>query len=124
MAELLVSVGSAAAWLRDCLGRLVVDASRMRANLERSGELVAEPLAAALAPSLGRARAHDVVSDALRTARDGGGGVREALRLALRGERSLAAEQVEALLDVTADVGEAATLVAAALAELHGAAAT
>jgi 3-carboxy-cis,cis-muconate cycloisomerase len=122
MAELLVSVGSAAAWLRDCLGRLVVDASRMRANLEMSGELVAEPLAAALAPLLGRARAHDVVSDAVRSARDGGGTVREALGLALRGEHSLAAEQVEALLDVTADVGEAANLVDVALAELRAAA--
>jgi 3-carboxy-cis,cis-muconate cycloisomerase len=32
--QLLVSVGSAAAWLRDCLGHLVVDPAAMRGNLD------------------------------------------------------------------------------------------
>ena len=35
--ELLVAVGSAAAWLRECLSGLVVHTDAMRANLDRSG---------------------------------------------------------------------------------------
>jgi 3-carboxy-cis,cis-muconate cycloisomerase len=38
LTELLVAAGSAAAWLRDCLEHLEVDAGRMRANLDLLGE--------------------------------------------------------------------------------------
>ena len=38
LSELIRATGSAAAWLRDCLGDLEVDAERMRANLARAGE--------------------------------------------------------------------------------------
>jgi 3-carboxy-cis,cis-muconate cycloisomerase len=113
-ADLLVSVGSAVAWLRECLETLVADPVAMRANLEASGELVAEPLAAALAPSLGRARAHDLVAAAVRTARESGGSLREVLADVLQGEH------LDELAEVTADVGEAPALVDAALAELGG----
>ncbi|HEX7473677.1 MAG TPA: hypothetical protein VF323_11400, partial [Candidatus Limnocylindrales bacterium] len=34
LASLLTSVGSAAAWLRECLTHLVVDPERMRANID------------------------------------------------------------------------------------------
>jgi len=37
--ELLIATGSAAAWLRDALDHLVIDAGRMRHNLESTGEL-------------------------------------------------------------------------------------
>jgi len=51
---------------------LVVDPARMRANLDLTGGLiVAERVMMALAPELGRQRAHDVVYDACRAAIDG-----------------------------------------------------
>ena len=62
LSELLRSVGSAAAWLRDCLEDLEVDASRMRSNLEMTGGvLLAERVAGELAPSLGRSPADDLI---------------------------------------------------------------
>jgi 3-carboxy-cis,cis-muconate cycloisomerase len=65
LTDLLRSVGSAAAWLRDCLEHLEVDAARMRANLDRSGGLLlAERVTGALAPALGRLAAHDLVAEA------------------------------------------------------------
>jgi 3-carboxy-cis,cis-muconate cycloisomerase len=63
--DLLVAVGSAAAWLRDGLAHLEVDAARMRANVDAGGGLIlAERVAAALAPALGRLRAHELVAAA------------------------------------------------------------
>ncbi len=63
--DLLVAVGSAAAWLRDCLERLTVDEGRMRANLAAThGLLLSERLTAVLAPHVGRLVAHDLVADA------------------------------------------------------------
>ena len=63
--DLMVTVGSAAAWLRDCLERLTVDEGRMRANLGAThGLLLSERVTAALAPHVGRLVAHDLVTDA------------------------------------------------------------
>jgi len=63
--DLLVTVGSAAAWLRDCLERLVVDEGRMRANLAAThGLLLSERVTAVLAPHVGRLVAHDLVTEA------------------------------------------------------------
>jgi 3-carboxy-cis,cis-muconate cycloisomerase len=61
--ELLRATGSAAAWLRDCLGRLEVDPERMRANLDDA--LLAERVAAAI----GGADAGDRVREALTAGR-------------------------------------------------------
>jgi 3-carboxy-cis,cis-muconate cycloisomerase len=67
--ELLETVGSAAAWLRDCLEHLEVDAARMRANLELThGALLAERVTTALAGDLGRHAAHEIVEAAAREA--------------------------------------------------------
>jgi 3-carboxy-cis,cis-muconate cycloisomerase len=67
--ELLEAVGSAAAWLRDCLEHLEVDAERMRANLDLThGALLAERVTTALAPMLGRGAAHELVTDAAQEA--------------------------------------------------------
>src|SRR3954454_12985912 len=67
--ELLEAVGSAAAWLRDCLEHLEVDAARMRANLELThGALLAERVTTALAPALGRHAAHELVQAAAQEA--------------------------------------------------------
>jgi 3-carboxy-cis,cis-muconate cycloisomerase len=67
--ELLEAVGSAAAWLRDCLEHLEVDAERMRANLGLThGALLAERVTTALAPALGRHAAHELVRGAAQEA--------------------------------------------------------
>ncbi|GLI01672.1 3-carboxy-cis,cis-muconate cycloisomerase [Phytohabitans aurantiacus] len=59
---LLLSTGSAAYWLRECLTNLRVDPDRMRANLSLTGDaMMAERVAATLAPSLGVDAAHDKV---------------------------------------------------------------
>ncbi len=70
--DLMVTVGSAAAWLRDCLERLTVDEGRMRANLGAThGLLLSERVTAALAPHVGRLAAHDLVTDACAEAAAG-----------------------------------------------------
>jgi 3-carboxy-cis,cis-muconate cycloisomerase len=69
LCELLEAVGSAAAWLRDCLEHLEVDAERMRSNLDLThGALLAERVTTALAPALGRHAAHELVQDAAQEA--------------------------------------------------------
>jgi 3-carboxy-cis,cis-muconate cycloisomerase len=65
LTDLLRATGSAAAWLRDCLEHLEVDADRMRRNLDLTGGLLlAERVTTALAPSLGRLDAHELVQRA------------------------------------------------------------
>ena len=64
LADLLATVGSAAAWLHDCLAHLQVDEPRMRANLGATGGLLlAERVTSALTPHLGRTVAHDLVAE-------------------------------------------------------------
>lgn len=97
---LLVSTGSAAYWLRECLTNLDIHADRMRANLSLTGDaLMAERVAAALAPSLGVDAAHDKVRAALAA----GQSLREAF------------DVPTSLLDPTTYVGHAASLVDTAL---------
>jgi 3-carboxy-cis,cis-muconate cycloisomerase len=80
LCELLEAVGSAAAWLRDCLEHLEVDAARMRANLELThGALLAERVTTALASALGRHAAHELVQDAAQEAFASGRALGEAL---------------------------------------------
>ena len=65
LTDRLRATGSAAAWLRDCLEHLEVDANRMRRNLDLTGGLLlAERVTTALAPSLGRLDAHELVQRA------------------------------------------------------------
>lgn len=67
--ELLRLTGSAAAALRDVLAGLKVHADRMRANLDLThGLLMSESVAVALAESLGRPRAQELVEAAARRA--------------------------------------------------------
>ena len=63
--ELLRLAGSAAAALKEVLDGLVVDAGQMRANLERTGQLLmSESVAVALSGSLGRPAAQKLVEKA------------------------------------------------------------
>ena len=105
----LAFAGGAVAAAADAVTGLEVDADRMRANLEAGGGLVlAERLAFALAPRLGRTAAHDVVSEAARAR-----SFREAL---LVDERTgLTADELDALLDPTGYLGAAEALVDRAL---------
>ena len=79
LSALLRLVGSAAAWLRDALEGLEVDAGAMRANLDRTGGLLmAESVTTRLVPALGRLRAHELVRGGEQTG--GGGGAAAARR--------------------------------------------
>jgi 3-carboxy-cis,cis-muconate cycloisomerase len=61
-AELVLALSAALSAMAEALGGLRVDPAAMRANLERlRGLVMAEPLALALAPSLGRGQAHELV---------------------------------------------------------------
>jgi 3-carboxy-cis,cis-muconate cycloisomerase len=67
--DLLRLVGGAAARTRDLVNGLHVDRERMRANLDLTGGLVmAEAVAARLAPQLGRIEANDLVAELCREA--------------------------------------------------------
>jgi 3-carboxy-cis,cis-muconate cycloisomerase len=71
LSEGLTATGSAAAWLRACLEGLEVDPARMRANLDLTGgALMAERVAASLAPERGRQAAHRAVAEALARGED------------------------------------------------------
>ncbi len=71
-AELVLALSAALSAMAEALGGLRVDPAAMRANLERlRGLVMAEPLALALAPRLGRGPAHELterlVGEAART---------------------------------------------------------
>lgn len=62
------------------LGGLIVDAARMKQNLDMSkGLIVAEAVMMQMAPHIGRQQAHDVVYGACRVVNDKGGTLAEAL---------------------------------------------
>lgn len=69
LVEVLRLVGTAAAATREMVADLRVDADRMAANLELTGGLLmAESAASALSGSLGRSKAHELVTGACRSA--------------------------------------------------------
>jgi 3-carboxy-cis,cis-muconate cycloisomerase len=107
MCELLETVGSAAAWLRDCLEHLEVDPERMRANLHDA--LLAERVARALAGPMGR----EAADAAVRAALDEGRSL-----AALAGEH-LADDEVARLVDPASYLGATDALIDRALAA-HG----
>jgi 3-carboxy-cis,cis-muconate cycloisomerase len=119
LSDLLATVGSAAAWMQDCLEHLVVHPEALRSNLNRTGaELAAEPVADALNAALGRSRAHDVVSAAVSRAREQGLPLRDVLLSDVVVRDVLSSSDVDALLDPARHVGAARELVDAALAVL------
>lgn len=118
MSDLLTSTGAAVVWLATSLGALEVDAPRMRANLDLSSP-AAGAVSAALADSLGRARAHDLVTVAAARARERDVPLRDVLLATDAVRDILPPERLEALLVATPRIGEAGRLVDAALAVLH-----
>jgi 3-carboxy-cis,cis-muconate cycloisomerase len=118
LTDLLVTVGSAAAWLRDCLGHLEVDASRMRTNLDLTGGLLmAERVATTLAPVLGRLAAHDLVEAASAEAVATGRRLADVLDDRPEVRAHLDAAAVALLLDPAEYLGSAAAFVERALRE-------
>lgn len=117
LSDLLQTVGAAAAWLRDCLQHLVVDEPRMRANLDRTGGLLlAERVAGALAPALGRLPAHDLVAAACAEAIAGGHPLAEVLAAQPEVRARLAPAEISRLLDPAGYLGSAGVFVDRALA--------
>jgi 3-carboxy-cis,cis-muconate cycloisomerase len=110
--DLLGTVGSAVASLRQCLDGLRVDADRMRANLDLTGgHLLTERVTGALAKRLGRLGAHDTVTTASAAALSAGRPLGEVLV-----EAGIPADEVTALLDPAGYLGSAETFVDRALA--------
>ena len=68
--EAFVLAGGAFELAIDMLDGLEINADRMRAHVEASESIVAEAVMMALAPQLGRQRAHEVVAHAVQTSVD------------------------------------------------------
>ena len=79
--DIVQLAGSAVLALAQVVPGLAIDAQRMRANIELTqGQLFAEAVQMALAPTLGRDVAHKLVADVCRRAAAEGRHVREVLR--------------------------------------------
>jgi 3-carboxy-cis,cis-muconate cycloisomerase len=116
-AELLRLVGGAAARTRELLAGLEVRPDRMRANLEATGGLLlTERVAAALAGTLGRVAANDLIQRLAGEAADSGRDLREALLADPRVSARLDEAEVDRLLDPDGYLGSAGQLVDRALA--------
>ena len=117
LSDLLRLTGSAAAWLRDALEGLEVDAEAMRANLDRTGGLLmAESVTTRLAPELGRLRAHELVEAASRRAVEEARPLRDVLLEDAKVRERLGAHGVEAALQPERYLGAADALIDRALA--------
>jgi len=122
LSDLLRLTGSAASWSAKLLTGLTVDAARMRANVDASGGwLLAEHVAAELAPSLGGLAAHDLVAAAASRASEQGIGLIAALlddadtAAALR-QAGLGEAELAAAVDPAGYLGASAEFIRRALA--------
>ncbi len=124
LTALLRLTGAAASWGTELLPGLVVDTSRMAANLAATKGLpLAEHVASLLAGVLGGAQAHDLVAEASARAVGAGLPLRDVLldvpelekRLTAAG---ITAEQIDSALEPAGYLGAADAFVAAAL-EAH-----
>jgi 3-carboxy-cis,cis-muconate cycloisomerase len=121
LSRLLEAVGSAAAWIRDCLEHLEVDGDRMRANLDLTdGLLLAERITTALAPDLGRGPAHQLVERASAAAISNGRRFSEVLAGTPEIADHLSPGELAGLLDPTTYLGSAGAFVDRVL-RAHGA---
>jgi 3-carboxy-cis,cis-muconate cycloisomerase len=116
LSDLLSTVGSAAAWLRESLEHLEVDPARMRANLDLTGGmLLAERVTTALTPALGRLPAHELVERACGEAQSSGRPLADTLAAIPDLHAHLDAEAIGGLLDPTSYLGSAEVFVDRAL---------
>jgi 3-carboxy-cis,cis-muconate cycloisomerase len=121
LTALLRLTGSAASWAVELMSGLVVDASRMAANLAATKDLpLAEHVTSLLAGVLGAAQAHDLVAEAARRAVSAGLPLRDVLLAVPKLEGRLAsagitAEQIESALEPAGYLGAAGAYVTAAL---------
>jgi 3-carboxy-cis,cis-muconate cycloisomerase len=105
----------------DVFGGLVVDGERMRTNLQITrGALMSEAAMIALAPRLGRMRAHQVVYEAAALGRASGLDLENALQTLLSSEDIAALGDLGDLLDPRHHLGEAEAIVNAAVAAWRG----
>ncbi len=122
--DLLRLTGSASSWGAELLAGLVVDACRMRANLDQAGGFpLAEHVAGLLAPHLGPRAAHDLVAAASADAAARGASLGDALTsgeaAAALSAAGISPDQVDAALDPACYLGSAAAFTDAALAAHH-----
>jgi 3-carboxy-cis,cis-muconate cycloisomerase len=120
--HLLQLAVSAAAWARDLLANLAVDAGRMAANLTATGGLpMAERVTALLRDSLGGPQAHDLVAVAAARAVSTGVPLRDALLAApdvadKLAEAGITAAEIDQALDPAGYLGASDVFITAALA--------
>jgi 3-carboxy-cis,cis-muconate cycloisomerase len=121
LTALLRLSGSAASWAAELLSGLVVDTSRMAANLAATKDLpLAEHVASLLAGVLGGAQAHDLVAEAAQRAVSAGLPLHDVLlavpALASRlNSAGITAEQIEAALEPAGYLGATDEFITAAL---------
>ncbi len=122
LTALLRLTGSAASWAAELLSGLVVDTSRMAANLAATKDLpLAEHVTALLAGVLGGVQAHDLVAEAGQRAVSAGLPLRDVLLAVPKLEVRLASagitpEQIESALEPAGYLGAAGAFVTAAVA--------
>jgi 3-carboxy-cis,cis-muconate cycloisomerase len=110
--ELVSVVGGVAARADDLLSGLTVDATRMRANLDRSGgAIMAESVASRLAGPLGRSAAQQLVATLVRGAAESGTRLRDALLADPTLAGHLDAAAIDAALDPRSRLGTAGVAV-------------
>ncbi len=121
LTALLRLTGSAASWAAELLPGLVVDTSRMAANLAATKGLpLAEHVSSLLAGVLGGAQAHDLVAEAGARAVSAGLPLRDVLLAVPKLEERLSsagitAEQIDSALEPSGYLGVAGAFVTAAL---------
>jgi 3-carboxy-cis,cis-muconate cycloisomerase len=119
--ELLRLTGSSAALARELLAGLEVDPEKMRANMDLTGGLVmSESVAAALAGSMGRSEAQELVERAARRSVSDARGFREVLLEIPEVADAVGAEGLDAALDPAGYLGVTAQLIDRALAGHRG----
>ena len=110
--EIFLLASGALAHARALVLGLEVDTARMRANLDlTNGQIVAEAVMMALAPSIGRERAHDLVYELCRRAKVEGRALIEILAADAEVSRHLDRAALEGLLDPANYLGLASIMV-------------
>lgn len=116
--DLLRSTGSAATWLRASLGRLHVDAERMRVNLDLTGGLLlAERVTTRLTFTVGRMAAQEAVTRTIAEVADGRGNLLDLLAENPVVAWHLSRQELASLLDPAEYLGSAGTFVDRGLAD-------